>query len=86
MTSTRFLRHHSLLIKNLSWMTGSKEVRDYFEAFGKVVKAHIVFDRDTGFSRHHGYITFADKETIKKVFNAPTHKIDKKVIEVSLPD
>ncbi len=49
-----------LFAGGLSWSTDDDSLRRAFEAFGKVVEAKVILDRETGRSRGFGFVTFAD--------------------------
>lgn len=49
-----------LFAGGLSWSTDDDGLRRAFEAFGKVVEAKVILDRETGRSRGFGFVTFAD--------------------------
>jgi len=51
-----------LFIGGLSWSTDDDSLRTAFEAYGEVVDAKVVMDRDTGKSRGFGFVTFASAD------------------------
>ncbi len=51
---------NKLFVGGLSWDTNDAGLRDAFTAFGEVVEAKVITDRDTGRSRGFGFVTFAD--------------------------
>lgn len=40
-----------LYVGNLPWTVGHTELRKYFEQFGKIVSAKVIFDKNTGVSK-----------------------------------
>lgn len=40
-----------LYVGNLPWTVGHSELRQYFEQFGKIVSAKVIFDKKTGVSK-----------------------------------
>lgn len=40
-----------LYVGNLPWTVGHIELRKYFENFGEIVSAKVIFDKTTGFSK-----------------------------------
>ena len=49
-----------LFVGGLSWDTGDDGLRRAFEAFGEVLEAKVVTDRETGRSRGFGFVSFSD--------------------------
>jgi RNA recognition motif-containing protein len=52
-----------LFIGSLSWDTSSAELKNAFAAYGEVVEAKVVTDRDTGRSRGFGFVTYQDADS-----------------------
>ncbi|CUS07023.1 unnamed protein product [Tuber aestivum] len=50
-----------LFIRSLSWNTTDASLRRGFEAFGTVVDAVVVKDRETGRSRGFGFVTYEEE-------------------------
>lgn len=48
-----------LFVGGLSWNTDDDSLRRAFEAYGNVLEANVVLDRETGRSRGFGFVTFA---------------------------
>lgn len=57
------------------------EFRKYFETFGGVVDAVVMFDRQTQRSRGFGFVTFQDDSVVHDVMMS-THEINGKMVEV----
>lgn len=51
-----------LFVGNLNWRTTNEELQEAFEAFGEIVEAFIVTERETGRSRGFGFVTFKNAE------------------------
>lgn len=45
-----------IYVGNLPWECTSADLRRMFEAFGAVIAANVVVDRDTGKSRGYGFV------------------------------
>lgn len=61
-----------IFVGNLSWKTSEEQLKNHFEAFGKVVSAKIVTDQMTGKSKGFGFVemeTAADAETAIRELN-----------------
>ncbi len=48
-----------LFVGGLSWDTTDDGLRSAFEAFGEVLEAKVITDRETGRSRGFGFVTYA---------------------------
>ncbi|KAB8275602.1 hypothetical protein BDV30DRAFT_207692 [Aspergillus minisclerotigenes] len=46
-------------VGNLSWSTNDDSLRHTFSAFGEVLDAIVMKDRETGRSRGFGFVTFS---------------------------
>ena len=55
-----------LFIGGLSYSTTNASLRAAFEAYGEVLEAVVVMDRDTGQSRGFGFVTMADSKQAPK--------------------
>lgn len=69
-------------ISSLCTETTNDGLRKYFESFGEVVDAVVMKNRQTGFSRRFGFVTFKSAETVDLVLNS-SHVLDGKTIEVT---
>lgn len=47
-----------LFVGGLPWAVDDEALRSHFEAFGEVIDARVIYDRDTGRSRGFGFVTF----------------------------
>lgn len=56
------------------------EFRAYFEKYGKVVSAEIMFNRETHKSRGFGFIVFEHEDGAVRVCEQKEHVIDSKVV------
>jgi RNA recognition motif-containing protein len=55
-----------LFVGGLSWDTNDAGLRDAFAAFGDVVEAKVILDRDTARSRGFGFVTLSDAGSAEK--------------------
>ncbi|MEM6289862.1 MAG: RNA-binding protein [Myxococcota bacterium] len=53
---------NKLFVGGLSWDTNDAGLRDAFTAFGEVVEAKVITDRETGRSRGFGFVTFTEAD------------------------
>lgn len=51
---------NKLFVGGLSWDTTQESLREAFEAFGEVLEAKVITDRETGRSRGFGFVTFRE--------------------------
>jgi len=74
-----------LFIGSLAWATDSDGLRAFFEQFGTVAKAEVVFERDNpGRSRGFGFVEFEnDAEADKAVAEGDGKELDGRNITVS---
>lgn len=52
---------NKLFVGNLAWSVTSERLSEVFSAFGPVVEAKVLVDRDTGRSRGFGFVTFENE-------------------------
>jgi RNA recognition motif-containing protein len=61
----------NIYVGNLAYTTNEQELRDAFEAFGKVNRATVIMDRETGRSKGFGFVEMANnaeaEEAIKSM-------------------
>jgi RNA recognition motif-containing protein len=58
-----------LYVGNLSFDTDEDSVRDAFAAFGTVVEAKVITDRDTGRSRGFAFVTMGSDDEARKAIS-----------------
>ncbi|KXJ85648.1 RRM domain RNA-binding protein, partial [Microdochium bolleyi] len=54
---------------NLSWSVDDGALQEAFSAYGNVVKAHVLKDRETGRSRGFGFVEFEDETAAENAIN-----------------
>ncbi|XP_019417844.1 PREDICTED: probable RNA-binding protein ARP1 isoform X2 [Lupinus angustifolius] len=55
-----------VFVGGLAWETKKEALREYFEKFGEILEAIIIYDKITGKSKGYGFVTFKKKEAAKK--------------------
>lgn len=65
-----------IYVSNIPWTISSKELRQYFNGFGSVSQATVVFDRETGMSKKYGFVTFVSEDTAVAVQKVSRHMIE----------
>jgi RNA recognition motif-containing protein len=75
----------NLYVSNLSFKVQETELSDLFSAYGEVVSAKIITDRETGRSRGFGFVEMASDEAGNKAMAELNNKdLDGRAINVSL--
>jgi RNA recognition motif-containing protein len=74
---------HFLSSFSLMCFTKTAEFRSYFEKYGKVISAEVMFNRETHKSRGFGFIVFETENSAIKVCQVKEHAIDGKVVSFS---
>ena len=59
-----------LYVGNLSYSTGEHELREAFSAYGQVVSASVVTDRDSGQSRGFGFVEYNSPDEAQRAIDA----------------
>ncbi len=59
-----------LFVGNLSWNTTDEGLRAAFAAFGTVLDAMVLKDRDTGRSKGFGFVTMSSEEEAQAAIDA----------------
>jgi RNA recognition motif-containing protein len=60
----------NLYVGNLSYNTSQERLQELFEAYGEVVSANVITDRDTGRSRGFGFVEMANEDEANAAINA----------------
>lgn len=80
--ASKVIRTPKLIVFNLAWSIGSKELRNYFSKYGPVAFADVKFDRATGFSRGYGFVEMVNGDDLAKVLNEANHYLEGSVINI----
>ncbi|KAG5192999.1 hypothetical protein JKP88DRAFT_182605, partial [Tribonema minus] len=76
------LAANKLFVGGLHYETRDSTFRAYFEQFGPVLAADVMFNRETHKSRGFGFVTFEHPESVGHVLRVSHHTIGGKVVEV----
>ncbi|CAK5262628.1 unnamed protein product [Mycena citricolor] len=76
------IRNTRYFVGGLSPNTTSESMKDFFGAYGKVVDATVMVDRDTGRSKGFGFVTFEDATNSDQLVGKIGLVLDEKEIEV----
>ena len=74
-----------LFVGGLAWATTESSLADHFSAFGDVVEAKVITDRDTGRSRGFGFVSYGDAESATKAMEGLNgSELDGRTIRVDI--
>jgi RNA recognition motif-containing protein len=75
----------NIFIANLDWSITSEDLMTTFSSFGKVIYAHVVYERETKRSRGYGYVEMVDTdEAIRAIEALNGVEINGRAIDVKI--
>jgi RNA recognition motif-containing protein len=78
--------NYALFVGSLSANTMQEHLVKYFSRFGMIQGANLITDWATGTSKRCAIVFCADEKTCRNVLDQKTHRLDGKMIRVSLAD
>ncbi|CAM9403026.1 unnamed protein product [Choristocarpus tenellus] len=73
---------NKIFVGGLHYETRDASLRAYFEQFGRVAMAEVMFNRETHKSRGFGFVVFENEESANAVLQSTHHTVNGKVVEV----
>ena len=60
----------NLYVGNLSYSTSQEQLQELFEAYGEVISANVITDRETGRSRGFGFVEMSNEDEANAAIDA----------------
>nr|XP_016434786.1 PREDICTED: uncharacterized protein LOC107761128 [Nicotiana tabacum] len=71
-----------IFVGGLPQYLSEKDFKQYFERFGRIEDAKIIYDRETNTPRGFGFITYDSEEAVTNVLQRRFHMLNNKFVEI----
>uniref|UniRef100_A0AC35ERQ7 RRM domain-containing protein n=1 Tax=Panagrolaimus sp. PS1159 TaxID=55785 RepID=A0AC35ERQ7_9BILA len=76
-------RENSVMVKNLSWLSSTTEVKEYFLKYGEVKNVYLPFDENQGIYKGYGFVEFRNRNSVHDALDDPHRpKLDGNILTV----
>ncbi|KAL3985441.1 RNA recognition motif family protein [Acanthocheilonema viteae] len=77
-----------IILKNVSWFTGEKDLKFHFGRFGKVQNVKLLYDWETGLHKGFAFVVFESIDDAIKAVQQRNHYINGRqvIAKIALPN
>lgn len=72
-----------IYVGNMPWGMDDNDLSELFQAYGEVISANVVTDRDTGRSRGFGFVEMRDDEAQAAIEALENHVVDGRTLTIN---
>lgn len=71
-----------LFVAKVPWTIAHKEMREYFGQFGQLKKCMLVLDKETGFHKGFGWVSYVAEESLNNALQTEPHILEGAKLQV----